>query len=226
LSLTSKKLWNSRYAAHPHESIRQGLKRVANALSKVQTEKEPVVAIIGDSTFFHSGIPPIINAVHHSHDVVITVLDNRTTAMTGHQPHPGTDFDGMGRPARRIKVEDVVKGCGVEHIEITDPNNIMETTEAFKRAIEFKGPSVVVSKAPCILLENKAKRKAGEKISVYTIDQGKCKKCKICIGKFGCPAFYYAEDDSIHIDEQQCNGCGNCVLVCPFDAISKKKEMK
>jgi len=146
--------------------------------------------------------------------------------MTGHQPHPGTDFDGMGRPARRIKVEDVVKGCGVEHIEIADPNNIKETTEAFKRAIDFKGPSVVVSKSPCILLENRAKRKVGGEIPVYVIDQEKCKKCKTCIGKFGCTAFYYAEDKSIHIDEQQCNGCGNCVQICPFGAISKKKEMK
>jgi len=191
----------------------------------VSTDQK-IISFMGDSTFFHSGIPPIINAVHHSHDVVITVLDNRTTAMTGHQPHPGTDFDGMGRPARRIKVEDVVKGCGVGHIEITDPNNIKETTEAFKRAIEFKGPSVVVSKSPCILLENRSKRKAGEKIPVYTIDQEKCKKCKTCIGRFGCPAFYYADDGSVHIDEQQCNGCGNCVQICPFEAISKKKEMK
>ena len=132
----------------------------------------------------------------------------------------------MGRPAKRIKVEDVVKGCGVEHIEITDPNNIKETTEAFKRAIEFKGPSVVVSKSPCILLENRSKRKAGEIIPVYKIDQEKCKKCKTCIGKFGCPAFYYAEDGSVHIDEQQCNGCGNCVQICPFGAIYLKKEMK
>jgi len=185
-----------------------------------------VISFMGDSTFFHSGIPPIINAVHHNYDVVITILDNRTTAMTGHQPHPGTDFDGMGRPAIRIKVEDVVKGCGVKHIEITDPNNIKDTTESFKRAIDFKGPSVVVSKSPCILLENRAKRKVGEEIPGYVIDQEKCKKCKTCIGKFGCTAFYYEEDESIHIDEQQCNGCGNCVQICPFGAISKKKEMK
>ena len=191
----------------------------------VSTDQK-IVSFMGDSTFFHSGIPPIIDAAHHNHDVVITVLDNRTTAMTGHQPHPGTEFDGMGCPAKRILVEDVVKGCGIEHIEITDPNNIKETTEAFKRALDFKGPSVVVSKSPCILLENRDKRRAGIEIPVYYIDQEKCNQCKTCIGQFGCPAIYYAEDGSIHIDETQCNGCGNCVDVCPFEAIFKKEAKK
>jgi indolepyruvate ferredoxin oxidoreductase, alpha subunit len=180
---------------------------------------QKIISFMGDSTFFHSGIPPIINAVHHKHDVVITVLDNRTTAMTGHQPNPGTDIDGMGRPAKRINVEDVVKGLGVEHIEVVDPNNIKATTEAFKRALEFKGTAVVVSKSPCILLELERKRKAGEKKSVYTIDQTVCKRCKTCIGRFGCPAQFFGEDGSVNIDPTQCNGCGNCTDICPFHAI-------
>lgn len=187
---------------------------------------QKIISFMGDSTFFHSGIPPIIDAVHHNHDVVITILDNRTTAMTGHQPHPGTDFDGMGRPAKLIKVEDVVKGLGVEKIEIVDPNNIKETTEAFKRALAFKGPAVVVSKSPCILLEVQRKRKARETIPVYSIDQDTCRQCKTCIGRFGCPALYFEEDESVHIDETLCNGCGNCVEVCPFTAIHKKGAKK
>jgi indolepyruvate ferredoxin oxidoreductase alpha subunit len=186
---------------------------------------QKIISFMGDSTFFHSGIPPVVNAVHHNHDVVITVLDNRTTAMTGHQPHPGTSYDGMGRPAKLIKVEDVVKGCGVEHIEIVDPNKIKETTEAFKRALEFKGPSVVVSKSPCILLEVQRKRKAKEDIQRYQINQDVCKRCKTCIGRFGCPALYFAEDGSVHIDAAQCNGCGNCVQVCPFGAISAEENL-
>jgi indolepyruvate ferredoxin oxidoreductase alpha subunit len=187
---------------------------------------EKIVSFMGDSTFFHAGIPPIVDAVHHNHDVVICVLDNRTTAMTGHQPHPGTDFDGMGRSAKKILVEDVVKGCGVENIEMVDPNNIKETTEAFKRALEFKGPSVVVSKSPCILLENRDKRKRGEEIFVYEIDQEKCKKCKTCVERFACPAIYHGEDEMILIDDQQCNGCGNCATVCPFEAILPKEAKK
>jgi indolepyruvate ferredoxin oxidoreductase alpha subunit len=185
---------------------------------------QKIVSFMGDSTFFHSGIPPIINAVHHNYNVVITVLDNRTTAMTGHQPHPGTEYDGMGRPATLIKVEDVVKGLGVKHIEIVDPNNIKETTAAFKRAIEFKGPAVIVSKSPCILLTVQKQRRAGEKTALYTIDQNTCKKCKTCIGRFGCPAIYYDEDENIHIDETQCNGCGNCADICPFGAIKTKER--
>jgi indolepyruvate ferredoxin oxidoreductase alpha subunit len=144
--------------------------------------------------------------------------------MTGHQPHPGNDFDGMGRPAKMIKVEDVVKGCGIEQINVTNPNNIKKTTEAFKQAIEFKGPAVVVSKAPCILLKNRARLKSGKKITLFTIDQKKCKQCKICIEQFGCPSFYYGENDTIHIDYQQCNGCGNCVQICPSNAITMNKE--
>ncbi|MFH1101804.1 MAG: indolepyruvate ferredoxin oxidoreductase subunit alpha [Methanobacteriota archaeon] len=185
---------------------------------------QKIISFMGDSTFFHSGIPPIIDAVHHNHNCVITVLDNRTTAMTGHQPHPGTEYDGMGRPAKLIKVEDVVKGLGVEHIEIVDPNNIKETTEAFKRALAFKGPAVVVSKSPCILLELEKKRKAGETITKYVINQEQCNRCKVCIGRFGCPALYYAEDGSVHIDGTQCNGCGNCVEVCLFGAIDVEAE--
>ena len=109
-------------------------------------------------------------------------------------------------------------------LPISNPSDIKGTAEAFKRALDFKGPAVVVSKAPCILLENRTKRKAGKKIPTYAIDQEKCKQCNICIGKFGCPAFYYGENGTVHIDEQQCNGCGDCVQICPFDAISKKEE--
>ncbi|MDH7506448.1 MAG: indolepyruvate ferredoxin oxidoreductase subunit alpha [Candidatus Thermoplasmatota archaeon] len=187
---------------------------------------QKIISFMGDSTFFHAAIPAVIDAAHHNHDVVITILDNRTTAMTGHQPHPGTDFDGMGRKAKRILVEDVVKGCGIEHVEVVDPNKIKETTEAFKRALEFKGPAVIVSKSPCILLENSNKIKRGEEIFIYEIDQQKCKKCKICIAQFGCPAFYYGKDGNIFIDAQQCNGCGNCASICPFDAIHKKEAEK
>ncbi len=142
--------------------------------------------------------------------------------MTGHQPHPGTAVDGMGRPATLIKVEDVVKGCGVKDIHIVDPSNIKETSEAFAKALAFKGPSVVVSKSPCILLEVARKRKAKEAIALFTIDQTACKRCKTCIGRFGCPAFYFGEGGSVHIDPTQCNGCGVCVQVCPFKAIHEE----
>jgi indolepyruvate ferredoxin oxidoreductase alpha subunit len=184
---------------------------------------QKIVSFMGDSTFFHSGIPPIVDAVHHNHDVVITILDNRTTAMTGHQPHPGSEYDGMGRPAKFIKIEDVIRGLGVKNIEIINPNKIKDAISAFKRALDFEGPSVVVSKAPCILLELQKEKKSGKKRSFYIINQEKCNQCKICIEQFGCLAFYSTENGTIDIDDEQCNGCGNCVEVCPNNAISSRK---
>ena len=196
---------------------------IAGGLSKATDQK--IISFMGDSTFFHAALPAIVDAVHHNHDCVMTVLDNRTTAMTGHQPHPGNAIDGMGKPAKALLVEDVVKGLGVEHVEVVDPKNLEETTKAFKRALEYKGPSVVVSKSPCILLELRDKQKRGEKIDIYQIDQDACKRCNICISQFGCPAFYFAEDKSVHINEELCTGCGVCTQVCPFDAIKKKREV-
>ncbi|HDM67004.1 MAG TPA: indolepyruvate ferredoxin oxidoreductase subunit alpha, partial [Thermoplasmatales archaeon] len=194
----------------------------ACGLAVATTQK--ILSFMGDSTFFHAGIPAVIDAAHHNYDVVITVLDNRTTAMTGHQPHPGTDFDGMGNPAKRILVEEVAKGCGVEHIEVVNPKNLRGTIEAFKRALDYKGPSVIVSKSPCILLENRLKKQQGKTIPVFMVDQKLCTRCEVCITEFGCPAFYYAEDNSIHIDEQLCTGCGVCIQVCPEKAIKIKKQ--
>jgi indolepyruvate ferredoxin oxidoreductase alpha subunit len=185
---------------------------------------QKVISFMGDSTFFHAGLPAIVDAVHHNHDFVITVLDNRTTAMTGHQPHPGTEFDGMGKSAKLVKVEDVVKGIGIEHVNIVNPKNIKKTIDAFKSAIEFKGPSVVISKYPCILLENRDKRKAGKKVPIFYVDQNNCTMCNNCITEFGCPAFYYGENNKVFIDEQQCNGCGVCIQICQSNAIKLKKE--
>jgi indolepyruvate ferredoxin oxidoreductase alpha subunit len=177
--------------------------------------EQKVVAFMGDSTFFHAGLPGVVNAVHHNHDCVITILDNRTTAMTGHQPHPGTDLDGMGEKAIRLDVEQVVKGLGVEHIEVVNPNNVEKTMDAFKRALKYKGTSVVVAKAPCILI---APRREGS----FAVDHRKCEKCKICIEQFGCPAFYYRGED-ILIDESLCTACGVCTQVCCAGAIRRKK---
>ncbi len=176
---------------------------------------QKVIAFMGDSTFFHAGLPGVVNAVHHNHDCVITILDNRTTAMTGHQPHPGTEYNGMGEKAIKLEVENVVKGLGVEHVEVVNPNNVKKTIEAFRKALEHKGTSVVVAKAPCMLI---LPRERGS----FEIDQEKCEKCKLCIEKFGCPAFYY-EGDAILIDETLCNACGVCTQVCCAGAIRRKK---
>jgi indolepyruvate ferredoxin oxidoreductase alpha subunit len=145
--------------------------------------------------------------------------------MTGHQPHPGTEFTGMGKPAKKINVEDVVRGLGVQNVEIINPRNIKKSVEIFKKALEYKGTSVVVSKAPCILLDVHEKKKSGISISTYQIDQEKCIKCKTCITAFGCPAFYVEDNRYVHINEALCNGCAICTQICPSKAILRKKKV-
>jgi indolepyruvate ferredoxin oxidoreductase alpha subunit len=143
--------------------------------------------------------------------------------MTGHQPHPGISKSGMGEGIRMLKIEDVAKGLGVQHIEVVNPTNIDETKKAFTRALRYRGPSVVVSRAPCILLSISVKRQHGKKIIPYIINQNKCTQCKVCIDKFGCPAFYL-EGNQVKIDQTLCTSCGVCQQVCPSNAIEKKGE--
>jgi len=177
---------------------------------------QKVIAFIGDSTFYHAGLPALVNAVHHNHNFVVVILDNSTTAMTGHQPHPGNAINGMGNEAVAMDMEKVVKGLGVKHVEVIDPRKLEEAKEAIKRALDYEGLSVVISKAPCILLERKLKKER----KLYQINQEKCKKCKICITKFACPAFYF-DNDAIKINTALCTGCGVCPQVCPFNAIEE-----
>ena len=183
---------------------------VAGGLSKSTDQK--IISFIGDSTFFHAGIPALVNAVYNNHRFVYTILDNRTTAMTGHQPHPGVGITGMGNNAPNIKIEDIVRGAGVKFIEIVDPYNVKKTVSAFRKALDYDGVSVLIARHPCTLLElRKGKRKA------YQINQSKCKECRICIDRFGCPAFYVDKD--IHINPLLCVGCGVCAQICPAKAI-------
>lgn len=186
---------------------------VGTACGFSETTDQKVVSFMGDSTFFHSGLPGIVNAVHHNHDCIITVLDNRTTAMTGHQPHPGTERDGMGFEARALLVEEVVKGLGVEHVEVVNPINITKTKEAFQRAFNYEGTSVVVSKSPCRLIITTK--------GAFEVVDDNCTKCEKCIKAFGCPAFYY-EAERIRIDETLCTACGVCKQICPSRAIRRK----
>ena len=137
----------------------------------------PIIAYIGDSTFFHSGITGLIDAVHNNHNFILVILDNRTTAMTGHQPHPGLDFDAFGEPAPAIDLVKMIKGLGVEFVRVVDPNNLKQTIKAFEDALEYGKLAVIISKAPCILLELRDKRRRGEEIKVYQIDNSKCNAC-------------------------------------------------
>lgn len=186
-----------------------------------QATDKPAIAFIGDSTFFHNGMSPLANAIHHNYDITVVVMDNGATAMSGFQMHPGTDRDAMCREAIPVKIEDVVRGMGATFVEVVNPNKIEETKEIFKKAIAHNGVSVVVSKALCKLMETGEKRRQGLEIPAYEIDQDKCNQCRICIDIYACSAFYEVAD-KIYIDDVQCTGCGVCQEVCPVGAIREK----
>ena len=184
----------------------------------------PVIAHLGDSTFFHSGIPPLINAVYNKANITMVVLDNSATAMTGFQPHPGTGQTATGDEAVSLKAEEVARACGVAFVEVADPRDLRAAAETIERAIRFPGPAVVVSRGPCAAIELREKRRAGEKIVPYYIDQEKCNpKCDACIKLLGCPALVKQEGKTI-IDAPLCTGCGLCVQVCPYKAIVEERS--
>ena len=171
-----------------------------------------IVGTIGDSTFFHTGLPGLANAVYNQHNITIVIMDNRTTAMTGHQPHPGTGSNALGEPAPMIDIAKVCKAMGA-YTQLVDPFDLPATIEALKQANAHEGPAVVVTKSPCALLI-----KASEPALV--VDEEACNGCKVCIKQLGCPAITYdTEAKKARIDPLYCSACGVCAQVCPFHAI-------
>ena len=175
------------------------------------------VAVIGDSTFFHAAIPGLINAVYNNHKVTLAVLDNLTTAMTGHQPHPGTGTTGMHTTATRVLIEKVAEGCGVKYVRVVNPFNIDEASRVLKEAVQYPGPSVVVFRAPCTLMLMSEKRRKGIKTVPCRVTD-RCTNCMACIKLLGCPAITI-KDGKVSIDETLCTACGLCASICPYKAI-------
>ena len=185
---------------------------IANGIARGQNS--PVVGHLGDSTFFHSGIPAMIDAVFNNTRVTMIVLDNSTTAMTGLQPHPGApDAGNMG-----IKPEDVARACNVKFVEVVDPFDLKKTTSVIEAAIRFQGPSLIVSRATCRILAQRERRQRGQKTVPYRINKETCSECKLCLNSLGCPAIILA-DGKVTIDAAQCDGCGLCAQVCPSKSI-------
>jgi indolepyruvate ferredoxin oxidoreductase alpha subunit len=187
----------------------------AQGISKV-TGRE-TIAVVGDSTFFHAAIPGLVNAVYNNSKVVVAVLDNLTTAMTGHQPHPGTGMTGMHRQTQRILVEKIAEGCGVKYVKVVNPFETRKATEVLKEGLQHDGPSVVVFRAACTLMDAKDKRRRGIKIVAARITD-KCNNCMACIKLLGCPAIV-VEEGKVKINAESCAACGLCISVCPYNAI-------
>jgi indolepyruvate ferredoxin oxidoreductase alpha subunit len=191
---------------------------VGTAGGLARTNELPVIAFIGDSTFFHAGVPGLINAVHQGHKFLLMILDNRTTAMTGHQPHPGSRPDPRNPGALPIVIEEVVRGCGVKWLRTVDPYDVETTIDAMKEAITHDGVSVIIARRECALIADRDN--TGAIIRKHNIDQEACKKCRTCVTKFQCPAIS-SVDKVQTIDENLCAGCGVCAKVCPYGAIKE-----
>jgi indolepyruvate ferredoxin oxidoreductase alpha subunit len=189
----------------------------AGGFSKVVDR--PVVAFIGDSTFFHSGISGLINAVSHDHRIVLVVLDNSTTAMTGHQPHPGSMPTPEGKWESKVKIDEIVQGCGVKNIVKVNPLQVSKTQTALndlKKTMEQDvGASVVIAKSPCPLFE---RRVTGKKQKVVFQVDSSCDMCKRCLEELGCPAFVIEESEGtegcISINGALCSACSVCSQIC------------
>jgi len=180
-----------------------------------------VVAFIGDSTFFHSGLSPLANAVSNNHDFTLVVLDNSTTAMTGHQPHPGVDLDHLNLRRNPIPIEAAVRGLGVKNVTTVNPFQYRKTLEALQEISRHQGVSVLIARAPCPLHERTlpfCKKKKS-----FFINKEKCRDHRDCVAKVACPAFFL-ENQRVFIDANRCEGCAFCVQFCPENAILPIKQ--
>ncbi len=175
-------------------------------------------SFIGDSTFFASGITGVVNAVYNQSHQTICILDNSTTAMTGHQPHPGTGMTMMGDIVEKISIEKILTAIGVSPVITVNPFKQEEAVEAVKKAVASPGVSAVIFKAPCIAIAAKV---GWEKPHALKVDQAKCIGCRKCINELGCPALsVQLTGKKVEIDPSLCTGCGLCSGLCPVKAIN------
>lgn len=199
---------------------------IANGFSKLYDDDQPLLAIIGDSTFFHTGVAGLINAVYNQNNMLIVILDNRSTSMTGFQDNPGTGIKITKESGTRVILEDLVKGCGVpeKNIWVEDSNNIDKMIKKLEEAINETGVRVFISRHRCSLLEISEFRTQNITPPTFKVDQDICTGCQICYNQFGCPAINFDEETrKVNIDQSLCRGCGVCEYVCPQKAIYKEE---
>ena len=167
-------------------------------------------AFVGDSTFFAAAIPGVVNAVYNQAEMTLVVLDNSTTAMTGHQPHPGTGHTMMGEVVAKVNIEAVLQGIGVTAVETVNPLDLAKSVEVVRKMAGLPGVKAIIFKYPCIAITKPEGKMA--------VDIDKCVGCRKCIREIGCPGLII-RDGQVTIDESLCTGCGLCSQICPFEAI-------
>jgi indolepyruvate ferredoxin oxidoreductase alpha subunit len=179
------------------------------------------VCTIGDSTFFHAGLTPLLDMVHNQGNGVVIIMDNATTAMTGHQDHPGITHNLMGKPVERVDIGGLCKAMGVKLVREVNAFEIKEVEASLQECLAWEdGPAVLITKGECIFVSRNPQ-------PAYAVDPAKCTACDTCT-RVGCPAVIKVEERNLKnnrrksgIDPVLCNGCGVCSQVCPFGAISQ-----
>jgi len=184
---------------------------VASGIS--YSDERSVCCTIGDSTFVHTGIAGLINAAYNGAKLTVVIMDNRTTAMTGHQPHPAVGITAEGEHTVPLDLAQMARACGVAHVSEMDPYDVDGSIEVLKAARDYDGLSVVIARRECVVLA----RRRGAPVRRYAVDAERCTGCKRCVG-FGCPAIGFSGGRA-YINEL-CVGCTVCAQICPFDAIA------
>lgn len=184
-----------------------------------------VVVFLGDSTFYHAGLPGILNSVFNQHPITLILMENGTTAMTGHQDHAavGQNFNG---PTNKIPVRQVLEGLGVKHIYEVDTYQQSKLTERVKTAVSNPEFSVVIARHPCMLkFTRNTRKKPGYQAKQVHIDQEVCNQAHVCVASFGCPTFTRHKDGTVTINQDLCIGDGSCLQTCPSEAIEKPRGL-
>jgi len=194
---------------------------IANGIA--QSTKQVVIPVIGDSTFYHTGIPPLINAIVNNAKFVLVIVDNQLTAMTGGQPTPELGRTAFGDKAGIVTLEQVCEGIGVKNLHIVDPYDLEHTTEVIGKAIDNNELSVIISRRECALEYTRIMKRAKKELDKYFVDEDICIGCRTCVRTFACPAITFDNDrKKSHVDESMCVGCAVCRIVCPYDAFTKR----
>lgn len=188
---------------------------MSKAFENAGDTEKIIFGVMGDSTFFHSGMTGAAEIIYNKGKMIPCILDNRITGMTGHQDNPGSGFTLCGEPADAINIEKLLSAYGYENIYVVDPQDLKAMKEAVDAAVKSEVPAAIITRRPCLLLK-RAKREA----ALCRVDSDKCKSCRKCLSA-GCPAIA-VRDGKAFIDDTQCVGCTICAQICPFEAIKKE----